>query len=140
MREAELLDPVPNLVAIQAKQCPGTGLVAGAAPKRLNQQTSLQPLEVDSPGGQLELVAGADCRSEGREIMGIQPIAVREQHGPFDDVAKFPHVARPSIALQQRVRGRCRAEDALPELGIERIDEVLDQERNVLGVCPERRQ
>ena len=57
---AEFLDAVADLVAVQAEQRAGPRLVAAAAPERLDDQASLELLEVDARRRQLELVAGAD--------------------------------------------------------------------------------
>ena len=73
------------------------------------------------------------------EITRIEAVAVGEQHRAFDHVAELAHVARPSVGLQECVGGRRRSEHPLPELGIERVDEVLHEERHIVDVRPQGR-
>ena len=75
------------------------GLVAAAAPERLNQQASFELLEVHAGRRQFELIARADRLRHRREVARIETIALREQHRPFDDVAQLADVARPAVAL-----------------------------------------
>src|SRR5687768_5019433 len=123
--EAELLDPIADLVAIQPEHRAGFGLIAAAAPQRLDQQAALELLQIDTGRGQLELVPGADRRGQRGEIAGIEAIAIGQEHGALDHVAQLAHVAGPAVSLQQRIRRRSRAEHVFPELRIEGVDEVL---------------
>ena len=96
--QAKLLDPVADLIAVEAQQGPRSCLVAAAASQGLRYQASLESFEIDTRRGQLELVAGSRLSAECREIAGIETVTVRQQHRSFDDVAKFPHVAGPPVA------------------------------------------
>ena len=53
-RQAELLDAIAHLIAIDAEQMTGLGLVAAGALERLNHQLPLDGLEVDALGRKSE--------------------------------------------------------------------------------------
>ena len=60
-RQAEFLDPVSHLVAIDSEQGAGVGLVAARALERLHQQLTLHLFEVHAVGRQAERGAPTYC-------------------------------------------------------------------------------
>ena len=121
--------------SIRAARRRGSG--CRRALKRLDHEAALQLLEIHA-GPELELVPRSRARRQGREVARLEPVAVREQHRPFDDVTELAHVARPAVLLQD-----CEAAGVAPSTrlrnSVEPIDEVLDEQRDILRVRPERR-
>src|SRR6185503_6356682 len=79
-RQAELLDAVPDLIPVQAKEGRCTRLVAGTPAQGLNHQVLLQLLEIEAGRRQLDVASLAACLGQTGEIAGLQPVAVRQQH------------------------------------------------------------
>ena len=63
--ELELLDPIANLIAVQPQKARGFRLVPAGSLERLHEERTLQLLEVDAAGRQLDSIAQAD-RTGGR--------------------------------------------------------------------------
>jgi len=97
--EAELLDPVAHLVAIDPEQLTCVRLVAVRALERLHQQLLLHLLEVDAFGRQPEAGRNGVAR-EGRKVLGDQPLTIHQQHRPLDRVAKLADIARPAVVVE----------------------------------------
>src|SRR5687767_14329185 len=55
--ELELLDPVTNLIPVQAQERGGARLVPAGPLERLNEQRSFELFEIDAGGRQLDLIA-----------------------------------------------------------------------------------
>src|SRR5688500_12176331 len=117
--EPELLDAVPNLIAVEAEQGGGLRLVPSRTFESLNDQTAFEGFELDALCGKLEICAGSDCRGQRREVLGLEPLRIRKQHRALDDIAQLAHVARPAVALECGVGRRTGALHALAELGVE---------------------
>ena len=105
--QRELLDPVSDLIAIQAEQLRRRAFIATAPPKRLNNQIALECLQVDAPGRQLE-PAASDATVDDRKVCRFQVIAVRQQHRALSCIPQLANIAGPVILLEQRARGRRR--------------------------------
>ena len=108
LREAELLDPVAHLVAVDAEQLRRLGLVAAGALERLHEQLPLDLLEVDAFGRQPEL--GRRHAARQREVLRLELAAVDQQHRALDGVAQLADVAGPLVLLE-RAHG-CRRQAA----------------------------
>ena len=66
--------------------------------------------------------------------------ALAERERGFDHRGELAHVARPVVALEARHRARRDAVDAATAAGVEHVDELLDEQRDVAAARPERRQ
>ena len=111
--QAELFDPVADLVAIQVRAAsrPASGCrrcARSAWITRLRSSFSRSTPVAGSSNSSPALTALVIAAKVAR----IEPVAVRQQHRALDHVAQLAHVARPAVALQQRVGGRRRAEHA----------------------------
>ena len=82
------------------------------------------------------LGAGAD---KGLRI-NAQPAVLRKNHGTFDDVLHFPHVARPGIPDQRVHDFRWNAFDSSADALRELLGEMTNQQRNVVATLAQRRQ
>src|SRR6267142_6783662 len=85
-REAELLDAVPDLIAVDAEELPRLRLIAARPLERLHEQLTFDLVEADALGGQLELGRRDRARQRG-ELAGLQPFMLDEQHRALDGVA-----------------------------------------------------
>ena len=112
--EAELLDAVADLIAVQAEQRRRPRLVAAAALERLDDQAALELLEIDALGRQRDRRA-PPCAwppAPGSPV-GSSHVALGEQHGALDGVAQLADVARPAVGAAARAapsatrRARC---------------------------------
>src|SRR2546422_7031873 len=56
---------------------------------------------------------------------------VAEDHGPLDDVAQLPHIPRPIPGVEGRECCGVDRLDPLLELAVERVAEVIGEERQV---------
>src|SRR5262245_18243958 len=136
--QAELLDAVSNLVAVDAEELRRLALVASGTLDGLGQPLTLDVLEVDALCRQTEL-RGFNASSERREIRRFEPVAIDQQHRPLDRVAQLADVAGPLVLLERR-RGSFReSAHMLPEFAIETIDVETGEQRDVASPLAERR-
>src|SRR5687767_12609852 len=84
--EAELVEPVTDLIAVDAEQLRRLCLIAAGALQGLRQQLPLDVLEIDAFGRQAELRRG-DGAGQRREVIRLEPLLVDQQHCPLDGVA-----------------------------------------------------
>ena len=93
-----------------------------------------------APGGAaIAGATGSEAIWDGRsETSMIEPAADHE--GVLDGVFQLPHVSGKRIGHEARHRRHRDARDASPLRRVEARDEPLDEERDVLGPAPERRQ
>src|SRR4249919_2903809 len=92
--EAELLDAVPHLVAIDAEELPRLRLIPAGSLERLDKQLPFDLVEADALGRQFEF-GGRDRSCQRREVTWLEPLVLDEQHRPLDRVAHLADVARP---------------------------------------------
>src|SRR5688572_14238938 len=117
--ELELLDSIPNLIAIEPEHRGGPGLDPAAALERLDDQRTFELLEVDPLRRKLNPFGQFGRRASGqREVPVRQLVALGEQHRPLDRVSQLADVARPGVGLQALHRLRRYAADALAELRV----------------------
>src|SRR5262245_51098791 len=95
--ERELLDPIADLVAIEAQERGGLGLVPAGAFERLNHQRPLELLEVETGGRQLDLAAKPDATDGAArgEVLDREHRVLRQQHRALDGVPQLADVAGP---------------------------------------------
>ena len=124
-RETEFFDSIANLVPIDAEQSRGLCLVASRPLQRLNDEAPFELLQVDSSGRQIKRIPGAETRLQSAEVVRLQSVTFRQQHGAFDDVTKFTDVAGPAVRLEQGDRPGARAGETFFEFGVERVDEEV---------------
>src|SRR2546422_5214595 len=96
----------------------------------------------------LELTHGAakilGQRAMGRARVGGQvakgdEVAAAEDHGPFEDVLELADVAPPRPADERPERVSLDAEASHAEPGVEPVDEVIDQDRDIAASLAQRR-
>ena len=76
-----------------------------------------------------------------REVLLADHVALHQDHGALDGVAELADVPGPGVALEHvHERGGRDALHVLAGLGVELLDEVVDEERHVLAALLERRQ
>ena len=88
----------------------------------LSRSSRLMPL-----GGRRSVSApwGGEVNSK---VGCLEPRAITKEDGPLDRVLELADVARPGIQLECLERGLGEATQALVELAVEAVDEVLGQE------------
>src|SRR5262245_27318382 len=74
-----------------------------------------------------------------RQIAHRDQIAAAEDHGPLEDVFELTHVALPRPADERPQRVALDTETATAELGVEPVDEVVDQHRDVAATLAQGR-
>jgi hypothetical protein len=89
--KTEFLDPIPDLIAIEAQQLRGLALVSMTALEGLHQELALNLLHVHPFRWQAELRRHCG-RAREVEIIGFDPLVSGEQHRPFDRVAQLTDV------------------------------------------------
>src|SRR4029450_5418407 len=74
-----------------------------------------------------------------RQIAHRNQIAAAEDHGPLENVFELTHVALPRAADERPQGIALDTETASAELGVEPLDEVVDQHRDVAPTLAQRR-
>src|SRR5262245_43726222 len=95
------------------------------------------------PREPVRAVRGLDrprLREGGRQVLEPDRPPRPGRDEGLDDIAQLPHVARPAVALQRHARGGLDRGGPPPMLGGEQPDEVVEEERDVLGAIPQRRE
>ena len=129
-RQAELLNAIPNLIAIDPEQVSGLRLIASGALQRLNHQLTLHGLEVDNLRRKAERCRCRRFRQRG-EVLDAKQTMIGEQHRPFDRIAKLAHVARPTVLIEHRLGTWLQAAHTFAELAVVAVDVVRDEQTDV---------
>ena len=81
----------------------------------------------------------AGRRRRQAEVGGLDDVPLRHHRAPLEDVAELADVAGPVVGEERAHRLR-RDLHPLLHLGLEPVEEVLDEERDVLLALPQRGQ
>src|SRR6266496_16615 len=71
------------------------------------------------------------ARQVPRHVLQRDQVAAAEDHRPLQDVLQLAHVALPRLTDERPERIPLHAEEPRAELGVEPVDEMVDQERDV---------
>src|SRR5262245_3502475 len=104
--ETELLNPIANLIAIEAEQRGGPGVIPARTGQRLDDQLAFHLLEAEALIGQIVVPRCRSPRNRHWKVLRFEPVAVGEKHRSLDGVSQFPDVARPPVSTKQFQRRR----------------------------------
>ena len=74
-----------------------------------------------------------------REVLRLYQLAVAKNDRALHRVPKLPDVSRPVVVLQNVQYIRVDTGNALAGIGVELLDEMLDQDRHVVAALPKGR-
>jgi hypothetical protein len=92
--QLKLLDPVVNLVPVQAEKSGGVGLIPVGPLEGLPHERALDGLEIDPAGGQHEEVRRLLART-GPEIRRLEDGRPAQHDGALDRVSELGDISRP---------------------------------------------
>ena len=94
------------------------------------------------PSSSLRLVHGSRGAAveDSREVVDVEAPAVGQEHGALDQVLELADVPGPGCCLQRGERCGRDALHVLVEAAVELLEEVVDEERDVVGALAQRRE
>jgi hypothetical protein len=137
-REAELLDPVADLIAIESEQRRRARLIPAGTLQGLNHEVAFEAFEIDAGWRQVHFSASATAHVWKCKVPRVQKLTVGNEHGAFENRPELANIPRPRVRLDRLDGIGADASDMLPELLIEHLDVVTYQGLEVSGSRAER--
>jgi len=135
LTNAVLLNPVPEDVTSYAEHGRRSRLVTIRSIHGPANHVCLDFIHGHPVVHQLRIVgvghgSGAGFGAE-YQVAAFQIVTGFQEHGTFDSIAKFTHIARPAIAHQELPGAGCNRSKVLAELLIEPFEKKLGQQNNI---------